>query len=298
VSNKNKSNASERTEMMHVNKSEIAGSTAVKALQSTSTSGSARICCYACNQFGHTRKQCPNRVSQPQTETSRKVVTSARVQACALSDMSCAVPVKASANKTARGAGQVRAGASIGPTVVNCNRAGAVDSIEDSDLGAMFDDAGETRVKHAEDGVRQESPGIVAGEVRTYENGTGRDVGSRSRSSIRSYVFYSSKIANDANKPGDECGGVCHTSVMNEKPMSSQLIVDNLAPLQYGRISIDGLEGDLMALHDSGSQINLIRRSLLPDDQQQSVGKIDIRGAFGAPIQTEVVMLAIKPATS
>jgi hypothetical protein len=72
-----------------------------------------------------------------------------------------------------------------------------------------------------------------------------------------------SRIANDANKPGDECGGVCHTSVMNEKPMSSQLIVDNLAPLQYVRISIDGLEGDVVALHDSGSQINLNRRSLL-----------------------------------
>jgi hypothetical protein len=157
-------------------------------------------------------------VSQPpQTETSRKVVTSARVQACALNDMSCAAPVKASDNKTARGAGQVRAGASIGLTVVNCSMAGAVDSIEDGDLGAMFDDAGETRVKHAEDGVRQESPGIVVGEVRTYENGTGRDVGSRS--SIRSRVFYSSKIANDANKPGDECDGVCHTSVMNEKPV-------------------------------------------------------------------------------
>jgi hypothetical protein len=83
---------------------------------------------------------------------------------------------------------------------------------------------------------------------------------------------------------------------MNEKPMSSQLIVDNLAPLQHVRISIDDLEGDLVALHDSGSQINLIRRSLLPDDQQQSVGKIGIRGAFGAPIQTEVVMLAVKPA--
>jgi hypothetical protein len=152
VSNNNKSNVSERTEMMHVNKSESAGTAAVKSLQSTSTSGSARIRCYACNQFGHTRKQCPNRVSQPQTETSRKVVTSARVQACALSDTSCAAPVKASANKTARGAGQVRAGASIGPTVVNCSRAGAVDSTEDA---AMFDDAGETRVKHAEDGVRQ-----------------------------------------------------------------------------------------------------------------------------------------------
>jgi hypothetical protein len=232
-------------------------------------------------------------VSQPQTETSRKVVTSARVQACALSDVSCAAPVNANANKTARGAGQVRAGAAVGPTAVSGSRSEAVDSVDDGDLVALFDDATEPRVRHTADGVRRGSPGIVAGEARTYEKGTGRDVSSSSSSSR---IFYSSKVANDVNKPGDEYDGVCHTSVMNEKPMSSQLIVDNLAPLQYVRIPIDGLDGDFVALHDSGSQINLIRRSLLPDDQQQSVGKIGIRRAFGASIQTEVVMRAIKPA--
>jgi hypothetical protein len=76
--NSNKSNAGERGEVTHA-KSESAGSTAGKSLQSTSTPVSSRIRCFACNQFGHTRKQCPNRLSQPQTETSRKLVTSARV---------------------------------------------------------------------------------------------------------------------------------------------------------------------------------------------------------------------------
>jgi hypothetical protein len=156
------------------------------------------------------------------------------------------VPVKGNDNKTARGAGQARAGASVGPTAVSCSSDGG-------DLVAMFDDARETRVKHAEDGVRRESPGIVAGDVRTSEKG-------EASSSIRSRVFYSSKAANDVNKSGDEYGGVCHTSIMNEKPMSSQLIVDKLAPLHYVQISIDGLDGDFVALHDSGSQINLIRK--------------------------------------
>jgi hypothetical protein len=291
--NNNKSNTGERTEMTHAYKSESAGSTAVKSLQSTSTQGSARIRSYACHQFGHTRKQCPNRVSQLQTETSRKVVTSARVQACIISDVKGAMPANANANKTGRSAGQVRAVASVGPIAANCSRSGAENNVDDSYLVVLFDDAREPLVRHTEDGERRESPGIVTGETRTPEKGTGRDVSS---SSIRSRVFYSSKVANDVNKPGDEYGGVCHTSVMNEKPMSSQLTVDNLAPLQYVRISIDGLDGDIVALHDSGSQINLIRRSLLPEDQRQSVSKIGIRGAFGAPIQTEVVMLAIKPA--
>jgi hypothetical protein len=271
--NNNKSNTGERTEITHVNKYESTGSTAVKSLQSTST----RVF-----------------LVLPVISLGIRVMTSARVQACALGDVSCAAPVKASANETARGAGQVRAGASVWPTAARCSRSEGVDSVDGGDLVVMFDDAGETRVKHAEDGVRQESPGIVAGEARTSEKGTGRDVSSSS--SIRSRVLYSSKVANDANEPVDGYGGVCHTSVINERPMYSQLIVDKLAPLQYVRISIDGLDGDFVALLDSGSQINLIRRSLLPDDQQQSVGKIGIRGAFGAPIQTEVVMLAIKPA--
>jgi hypothetical protein len=103
--------------------------------------------------------------------------------------------------------------------------------------------------------VRRESPGIVAGEARISEKGTGRDLDSSS--SIRSRVFYSSKVVNNVNNVNQ---------VMN--------MVVNLAPLPYVRISIDGLDGDFVALHDSRSQINLIRRSLLPDDQQQSVGKI------------------------
>jgi hypothetical protein len=74
--NSNKSNAGERGKVTHV-KSESAGSTAGKSLQSTPTPVSSRIRRFACYQFGYTHKQCPNRLSQPQTETSQKLVTSA-----------------------------------------------------------------------------------------------------------------------------------------------------------------------------------------------------------------------------
>jgi hypothetical protein len=43
---------------------------------------------------------------------------------------------------------------------------------------------------------------------------------------------------------------------------------------------------------------NLIHRSLIPEEKLKSVGQIAIRGAFGSPVHSEVVMLAVKPATS
>lgn len=73
--NGNKSNAGERGKVTHV-KSESVNSAAGKFLQSTPTMVSSRIRRFACYQFGYTHKQYQNRLSQPQTGTSRKLVTS------------------------------------------------------------------------------------------------------------------------------------------------------------------------------------------------------------------------------
>jgi hypothetical protein len=62
-------------------KSESAALIAGKTARSASTPASSRVRCFACNHFGHAREQCPNRLSQPQTETSRKLLTSARLLA-------------------------------------------------------------------------------------------------------------------------------------------------------------------------------------------------------------------------
>jgi hypothetical protein len=60
---------------------------------------------------------------------------------------------------TASGAGQAPAGVSGEPTAAICSRSEAVASFEvggcGPDLVAIFDDAGETRVRHAEDGERR-----------------------------------------------------------------------------------------------------------------------------------------------
>jgi hypothetical protein len=64
------------------------------------------------------------------------------------------------------------------------------------------------------------------------------------------------------------------------------------------KVAIDGVDDNLDALNDSGSQIKLIRRSIVPDGKMQTVGRIAIRGACGAPVQTDVALLSIKPAVS
>jgi len=80
--------------------------------------------------------------------------------------------------------------------------------------------------------------------------------------------------------------------------LSPQSIADNIATFKYVKVSIDGVDFNLHALNDSGSQINVIHRSIIPDDKMQTVGRIAIRGAFGAPVQTDVALLSIKPAIS
>jgi hypothetical protein len=88
-------------------------------------------------------------LSQPPTETSRKLLTSARVQACAISEVNRAAPNKAGSDTTvgtAHGTGQVCTGASGELTGANCSRSEVLCGHEDGGRGpdrvAMFDNAG------------------------------------------------------------------------------------------------------------------------------------------------------------
>jgi hypothetical protein len=85
---------------------------------------------------------------------------------------------------------------------------------------------------------------------------------------------------------------------MMTESYSPNTIAEKFAPLDYVRINIVGIPGTFAALNDSGTQVNLIHRLLIPEEKLKSVGQIAIRGAFGSPAHSEVVMLAVKPATS
>ena len=80
--------------------------------------------------------------------------------------------------------------------------------------------------------------------------------------------------------------------------MAARSIADNIATLKYVKVATDGVDHDLNAMNDSGSQINLIRRSIIPQNKIQTVGRIAIRWSNGNAIQTNVALLSIKPAVS
>ena len=287
----------DRIELTQV-KSDNTGMSAGKTSQQAATPVSTRVRCYACNQFGHTRKQCPTRLSQPKSETARKVLTSARVQAYACSDtIGTAQDATAGAPHDS---GQAKlVGASVNQTMTNFS--GSMDSERYAgyadDKTLMLNDA-DRRLVNESDHRAGGALLSAAGEKQSTEPGVHSIVDSKrnNRSSRGSRVFYSSNACNSGAKAAAKCSGVCHTSVIADERQSSQLIAEKIVPLQYIHISIDGISGTFAALQDSGSQVNLISRSLLSNDSLKSIGRISIRGAFGAPVQTDVVMLAIKPA--
>jgi hypothetical protein len=129
--------------------------------------------------------------------------------------------------------------------------------------------------------------------LSTRSNAVGPVLSTRySRDSGNTRVFYPSNAEIHTSRD------VCSSAVIAESFLSPQSIADNISTLKYVKVAIDGVDNNLEALNDSGSQINLIRRSIIPDGKMQMVGRIAIRGAFGAPVQTDAAFLSIKPAVS
>jgi hypothetical protein len=61
-------------------------------------------------------------------------------------------------------------------------------------------------------------------------------------------------------------------------------------------VRIQGIDDVLNALNDSGSEINLIRRSLVQQmDQIPSRGRVKIKGIVGPAVETDIVLLNVSP---
>jgi len=77
---------------------------------------------------------------------------------------------------------------------------------------------------------------------------------------------------------------------------SGQLNTHSFSKLTYIPVCIQGIPSCHDALHDSGSQVNLIKRDLLRQlPNMPSVGRISIKGIVGSAIETDLVSLNIKP---
>ena len=81
--------------------------------------------------------------------------------------------------------------------------------------------------------------------------------------------------------------------------MAAQPIADSLSKLNYVQVNIHGISGNHAALHDNGSEINLINRELLQKlPNLPTIGRIMIKGVMGPAVETDVAYVDISPAPS
>jgi hypothetical protein len=262
------------------------------------TSTNLGLRCFNCNQLGHTRRFCPN----------RKIVTSSHVQAYTIGESPKLSVTSATSDS--------RVGKGVGPPVQSL-------AVPNSDKGQrrVQGEAGNGHIARNVIESCEVRTGVLSGECitasRTGNSAVGRPVDNTSSACSNvvepeSNETNSSEVASlrynrgsnntrtvyQSNTDSHTFQNVCSSAVMAESFLSPQTIADNIITLKYVKVAIDGIDNDLDALNDSGSQVNLIRRSIIPEDKMQTVGRISIRGAFGAPVQTDVALLSIKPAVS
>jgi hypothetical protein len=76
-------------------------------------------------------------------------------------------------------------------------------------------------------------------------------------------------------------------------------VVDGLSKLKYVSVNIHGISGIHTALHDNGSEINLINREFVEQlPQLSTIGRIKIKGVVGPAVETDLTLLDVSPSAS
>jgi hypothetical protein len=205
---------------------------------------SKRVRCFACNRFGHTKKSCPNRSASHSEQTVRETFTCVRVQACDVRPGDATSGVQSRKLQSESG------------------------DISDGDRIAAIDAHVESKSNN------------VCVTPTTVNNSN--VVGHRPNldGPVRGAANYSSERTADQQTQhtdirSNDVAQSCHTSVMTES-YSPNTITERFAPLDYVHINIVGIPGTFAALNDSGTQVNLIHRSLIQEEKLKSVGQIAI----------------------
>lgn len=136
---------------------------------------------------------------------------------------------------------------------------------------------GDVRMRGDAPGRDNAIPARPATERLTNANSTSNVT----RSAAASYHSACVAISNDSHKP------------------ISSMAADQLSKLNYVNVVIHGIRGVHTALHDTGSEINLINRKLverLPN--LPTIGRIKIKGVIGPAVDTDLTLLDISPIAS
>ena len=87
--------------------------------------------------------------------------------------------------------------------------------------------------------------------------------------------------------------GLCKST--NPDIMVSEVKV---SPLEYFDIMVEGLQTPLKCLRDGGSQIAIVRKSLLNNVKYKSEGLVKLQGTFGSPVTAELCTLFVRSKSS
>ena len=84
----------------------------------------------------------------------------------------------------------------------------------------------------------------------------------------------------------------------NHEPIRS-MAIEQLSKLNYVDVNVHGIPGVHTALHDTGSEINLINRDFVERlSNLPAIGRIRIKGVIGPAVETDLTLLDISPAAS
>ena len=80
---------------------------------------------------------------------------------------------------------------------------------------------------------------------------------------------------------------------------TNPMVVEGLSKLNYVDINIHGMQGIHAALHDNGSEINLINRDFVGQlPHLPTMGRIKIKGVVGPAVETDLTLLDVSPIAS
>jgi hypothetical protein len=128
---------------------------------------------------------------------------------------------------------------------------------------------------------------------------------------VQSQTYYRSARATVSGTMGTHA--TVSNTIIETNPMSSYtrhkqtgvcvcgngVVIEGLSKLHYLPVTIHGNNGILYALNDSGSEINLIERTLIDHmTLLPSKGRVKIKGIVGLASETDIVLLDVNPVAS
>jgi hypothetical protein len=81
--------------------------------------------------------------------------------------------------------------------------------------------------------------------------------------------------------------------VINDADHLNDFCINDLSPLHYIEVNVEGIDGKMYALEDGGTEIAVIKASCLPINHYDVVGTVKLRGIVGVPVTANVVKLRI-----